>query len=232
MGNEPRILDEKTRRTLEERFQAELEEEVHLILFKGLGNDEYEDWCERLLRELEELSDKIRTSVYNVLEKTELIESYEIINTPTILISPEKGYKIRCAGSPMGYEAWSFLETIIAVSKGKSGLGSRAREVAREIVNKGIEVKASVFVTPSCPYCPQQVLAANRFAIEAKGYFTAECVEAQENFELATKFNVSGVPHTVIFVKERGEWVPKKDDIIGLRPEEVFAEEILEAIGK
>ena len=230
MANEHRLLDDKTRRTLTERFQNDLEEEVHIILFKGLGNEEYENWCERLLMELEELSEKITTSVYNVLEKTDLVEKYEIISTPTILISPEKGYKIRCAGSPMGYEAWSFIETIVAVSRGESGLGSKAKEVAREIVNKGIQVKASVFVTPSCPYCPQQVLAANKFAIEAKGFFTAECVEAQENIGLATKFNVSGVPHTVIFVKENDEWVPKRDDLIGLRPEEIFAEEILEAL--
>ncbi|GEM_PF-1115332 len=231
MVQKHRLLDDKTRRTLEERFQRDLEEEVHIVLFKGLGNEEYESWCERLLLELEELSEKIKVSVFNVLEKTDLIEKYEIISTPTILISPEKGYKIRCAGSPMGYEAWSFIETIVAVSKGESGLGLRAREVAREIINRGIEVKASVFVTPSCPYCPQQVLAANKFAIEAKGYFTAECVEAQENMDLAMKFNVTGVPHTVIFVKEDNGWVPKRDDLVGLRPEDMFAEEILEAIG-
>ena len=230
MVSEHRLLDDKTRRALTERFQNELEEVVHLILFKGIGNEEYENWCERLLKELEELSEKITASIYNVLEKTDLVEKYEIISTPTILISPEKGYRIRCAGSPMGYEAWSFIETIIAVSKGESGLGSEAKEVAKEIVSRGIEVKASVFVTPSCPYCPQQVLAANKFAIEAKGFFTAECVEAQENIELATRFNVSGVPHTVIFVKDNGEWVPKRDDLIGLRPEEIFAEEILEAL--
>ncbi len=230
MVHEHRLLDDKTRKALTERFQNELEEEVHLILFKGIGNEEYENWCERLLKELEELSEKITASIYNVLEKTDLVEKYEIISTPTILISPEKGYKIRCAGSPMGYEAWSFIETIVAVSKGESGLGSKAKEIAKEIVSRGIEVKASVFVTPSCPYCPQQVLAANKFAIEAKGFFTAECVEAQENIELATKFNVSGVPHTVIFVKDNGEWVPKRDDLVGLRPEEIFAEEILEAL--
>jgi len=230
MVREHRLLDDKTRKALTERFQNELEDRVHLVLFKGLGSEEYENWCERLLMELEELSEKITASVYNVLEKTDLVEKYELISTPTILISPEKGYKIRCTGSPMGYEAWSFIETIVAVSRGESGLGSKAKEVARKIVDRGIQVKASVFVTPSCPYCPQQVLAANKFAIEAKGFFTAECVEAQENINLATKFNVSGVPHTVIFVKENGEWVPKRDDLVGLRPEEIFAEEILEAL--
>jgi len=229
MDNERKLLDDKTRRTLAERFQNDLEEEVHLILFKGLGNEDYENWSERLLKELEELSDKIKATVYNVLENTDLVEKYEIISTPTILISPEKGYKIRYAGSPMGYEAWSFIETIVAVSKGESGLGERAKEVLKEIASKGIEVKASVFVTPSCPYCPQQVLTANKFAIEAKGLFTAECVEAQENIELATKFNVSGVPHTVIFAREDGEWIPKRDDLVGLRPEDIFAEEVLEA---
>ncbi len=231
MNKERKLLDDKTRRTLAERFQNDLEGQVHLILFKGLGNEDYEDWSERLLKELEELSDRIKVTVHNVLEKTDLIEKYEVISTPTILISPDKGYKIRFTGSPMGYEAWSFIETIVAVSKGESGLGKRAREVLREITNRGIEVKASVFVTPSCPYCPQQVLTVNKFAIEAKGLFTAECVEAQENIELATKFNVTGVPHTVIFVREDGEWIPKRDGLVGLRPEDIFAEEVLEAVG-
>jgi len=55
-----------------------------------------------------------------------------------------------------------------------------------------------VFVTPTCPYCPRAVLTAFRFAMESDKV-RASMVEASEFPHLANKYQVSGVPHTVIW---------------------------------
>ena len=55
-----------------------------------------------------------------------------------------------------------------------------------------------VFVTPTCPYCPRAVLLAHQMAMENPQMIRAEGVEATEFPELANRFNVRGVPQTVI----------------------------------
>jgi thiol-disulfide isomerase/thioredoxin len=55
-----------------------------------------------------------------------------------------------------------------------------------------------VFVTPSCPHCPRAVLLAHQMAMENPQMIRAEGVEATEFPELANRFNVRGVPQTVI----------------------------------
>ena len=76
------------------------------------------------------------------------------------------------------------------------------------------------FVTPSCPYCPQQVLLDNRIAIESKGNVKAICVEAEENMVLSQKWKVKSVPQQVI-----------NEDVdsvtIGVQPENVFIDQVL-----
>jgi hypothetical protein len=55
-----------------------------------------------------------------------------------------------------------------------------------------------VFVTPTCPYCPNAVLLAHQMAMENPGMIRAEGVEATEFPELSNRFGVSGVPQTTI----------------------------------
>lgn len=220
------ILDERSRKMLSERMNRQMMDTVGIVLLKGLGNEEYEDWSEALVRELEEISDKVEVRVLNVTQETDLVKKYDIVSTPTILISPNRGYRIRWTGSPLGHEAWSFVETIVAISGGDSGLSDGSKKATAMITEVGKTLKASVFVTPTCPYCPQQVLLANRFAIETKGLLESECVEVQENPGLAMEFGISTVPLSVIFVREGQEWVRKKD-IVGLQPQEKFSAEII-----
>ena len=54
-----------------------------------------------------------------------------------------------------------------------------------------------MFVTPSCPYCPQMARLAYHMALESP-HITAEVIEAQEFTELSQRFKVRAVPTTVI----------------------------------
>lgn len=54
-----------------------------------------------------------------------------------------------------------------------------------------------VFVTPTCPYCPRAVLLAHKLAI-ASEWVTSDAVDATEFPDLAQRYEVHGVPRTVI----------------------------------
>ncbi len=224
-----RVIDEQTASQLKARFDAEMVRPIELIMFKGVGNEEYSQWTEQLLKELDELSDKIRVEIHDVTLEPELIEEFKVAKTPTILIDPRSGYKIRYTGAPAGYEAWAFVETMILVSRDDSGLSDRVREILREARNYDKEAHIMIFVTPTCPYCPNQVLLANKFAIELKGQVEADCVEAYENPDLADMFHVSAVPHNVIAVRDDGKEVPKEISI-GVQPEEKYAMDLIKAL--
>jgi len=81
-------------------------------------------------------------------------------------------------------------------------------------------VKISVFVTPTCPYCPRAALTAHNMAL-ASDMVTAEVIEANEFFDLSEQFGVSSVPHIAI---NRN---PDKF-FIGAYPEPQFLQQVLD----
>jgi glutaredoxin-like protein len=82
-------------------------------------------------------------------------------------------------------------------------------------------VHLQVFVTPSCPYCPQAVVLAHSLAL-ASDNIQAEMVETSEFRELTKEFNVSGVPDTLI---NQGA-----GRVVGAVPEENLIAEIQKAL--
>jgi alkyl hydroperoxide reductase subunit AhpF len=58
-------------------------------------------------------------------------------------------------------------------------------------------VHVQVFVTPTCPYCQSSVMLAHQMAV-ASPMVRGDMVEATEFPHLATKYQVMGVPRTVI----------------------------------
>ncbi len=100
---------------------------------------------------------------------------------------------MRFYGIPTGYEFASLLESVEMVARGDSGLAPATGEKLRSLATP---VNLQVFVTPTCPYCPRAVLTAFRFAMESE-MVHASMVEATEFPQLANRYQVSGVPHTV-----------------------------------
>lgn len=224
-----KIIDESTASQLRARFDAEMVRPIELVMLKGVGNEEYSEWTEQLLKELDDLTDKISVEIHDVTLEPELIEEYNVSRTPTILIDPKAGYRIRYTGAPAGYEAWAFVETLILVSRDDSDLSDKTREILREVRYYDKYAHIMIFVTPTCPYCPNQVLLANKLAIELKGQVEADCIEAYENPDLADTFHVSAVPHNVIAVRENGREIPKEISV-GVQPEEKYAIDLIKAL--
>ncbi len=206
------FIPEESREMLLERF-GELDRKVILEVFVDEGTENpYNILTMMFVNDLARLSEKIEARV-NILGNKKSVK-YKVTRSPTVLINPEE-YNIRYTGAPVGEEGRSFIETIMLISKGKSGLSDDSRKILDEITEKR---HVQVYVTPGCPYCPGQVLNAFRAAIERPEFISAECVESTENPDLAKNYKVGSVPHTII------------NDITvsrGLEPEERFMAELL-----
>jgi thioredoxin reductase (NADPH) len=78
--------------------------------------------------------------------------------------------------------------------------------------------EVQVFVSPTCPYCPQQALQAMAAGIVNPAQVSAEIIEIYENQDLAEQLGSLAVPQTFINGIFTGP---------GLQPEEVFVETLL-----
>jgi glutaredoxin-like protein len=101
---------------------------------------------------------------------------------------------LRLYGIPAGYEFASLLGALDLVARGDSGLAPASRQKLKAVSRP---LALQVFVTPTCPYCPRAVTLAFQMAMESPS-ISAAMVEATEFPHLAGRYQVSGVPHTVI----------------------------------
>ena len=119
---------------------------VRLIHFTQELNLEYGREAMQLVEELAGFSDKLSGEVYNYLLDKDRVAEYGIDKVPATVIRNGKDYGIRFYGIPAGYEFSTILDTIVAVSKGDSGLKPESREKLATITEP---MHLEVFVTPT-----------------------------------------------------------------------------------
>lgn len=221
------ILKEDDRKAITEFFGNELREPVNIVVFTqrksslllpDVPSCEMCEDTEQLLQEIAGLSGKLKLEVYDFVKDLDKKEEYKVDKIPAIIIRNNEDYGIRFYGIPSGYEFSSLIEAIRDVSRKETGLSTTTKERLKD-VNKDIHIQ--VFVTPTCPYCPQAVRFAHQMALENK-YIHSDMVEVQEFIYLAHRYNVFGVPLTVI---------NEDMSIEGSVPEKLFLLYVLEAAG-
>ena len=111
----------------------------------------------------------------------------------------------------MGEEARTFLEILILIGMGKSQLSDQSLKVIKRVDS---DRRIKIFVSPTCPYCPQQAINAVKTAIEMPQRVSLEIVDIQSEPELADQYSAQSVPQAFA-----------NDVLIGLgaQSEEVFA---------
>ncbi len=211
------FLNEKTRGEVREMLSG-LSGEVALLLFTGGPECLYCEETRQLLEEIAGLSDRLRLEVRNIARDREVAEHYGIDKTPALVVQGEQDQGIRFFGIPSGYEFGTLLETIRLVSANDPELSP---ELLEKVGRIGRPVHLQVFVTPTCPYCPQAVVAAHKLAL-ASEHIRADMVEATEFPDLARRYRVMGVPRTVL-----GE----EEAIEGAVPTEHLVEWLLSEVG-
>jgi glutaredoxin-like protein len=187
------MIQERDRQEILKYFE-ELVHPVRIINFTQSFECQYCRETRQLLEEIAELSDKIHVDVYDFMKDKAEANRFNIEKIPATIIMAEKDYGIRLYGIPSGYEFTTILQDILMVSKRDSGLSAGSKEKVAAIKEP---LHLQVFVTPTCPYCPQAVITAHQIAFESDRV-TADMVEATEFPQLAQRYHVMGVPKTVI----------------------------------
>lgn len=191
------LLKEEDRKHLIEHFKS-LKTPVKLVVFTQTTECQYCQETRMIAEELSDLSDKISLEVYDFVKDGEIAEQYNIDKIPATVVmqggDEPRDFGIRYFGIPSGYEFSSLIEDIVMVSSGESGLSAATKDILAKLDQ---QVHLQVFVTPTCPYCPQAVRLAHQLAFESD-LVQGDMVEAIEFPHLSMKYQVQGVPRTVI----------------------------------
>jgi glutaredoxin-like protein len=187
------VLPDDVKVQVREAF-AELKDPVRLVIFTQALECALCQQNRELLEEIAELSDQITAEVYDFVADKEQVEAYGVDKIPAVAILGEEDHGIRFYGIPAGYEFTSLVHAIRLVG----GLGSQLDEDTRAKAGALSDpVHLQVFVTPTCPYCPQAVALSYEMAYVSP-MVRADGIESTEFPQLAIKYQVAGVPRTVI----------------------------------
>ncbi len=208
------IIPDDVKKAIKESFLESLKDDVLLEVYTQKGkNDQFNEAAVSLVKAIAELSGKLKVSFHTVGDAQ--AAKRNVTRSPSVLIAPDK-YRIRYTGAPLGEEGRSFLIAIMMASTGKALL---TEDTLKKMTNELREKRdIQVFVSPTCPYCPQQVLSAFSAAIVKPDLVSAEAVEIYENQDLAENLGSLAVPQTFMNGTFTGA---------GLQPEPMFTETLL-----
>jgi len=139
------LLNERDRREVEKQLTT-LTGPVTLVNFTQELACQYCRETELLLKEVAELSNKIRLEIYNFQLDKAQVAQYRVDKIPATIVTGAKDYGVRFYGIPLGYEFASFLAAIKDVSRGGTDLSEESRAALTEIVQP---VHLQVFSTPT-----------------------------------------------------------------------------------
>ncbi len=208
------LMDQDTQNQVRDLL-AGIKSPVTLQMFSQESECGYCKETQQILEEIAELSDLVSLQVSDFVADKALAESLGVDKIPAVAVLGDDGqdYGIRFFGIPSGYEFTSLLEAIILVGTGELGITDSTRAFLDSLEEP---LHLQVFVTPTCPYCPRAVVLAHHLAY-ASDKVTADMVEVSEFPHLGSRYNVMGVPRTVI-----------NDDtyIEGAAPEQMLLEKL------
>jgi thioredoxin reductase (NADPH) len=208
------LIPDDVQQTIQEMLRETLKEDVVIEVFTERGrNDQFNEAAVGLVKALAPLSEKLKVTYHAIGDEQSVKRG--VTRSPSILIAPDK-YRIRYTGAPMGEEGRSFLTAIMMVSAGKPLLSEPSIRQITEQLHEKRDIQ--VFVSPTCPYCPLQVLSAFSAAIIRPDLVSAEAVEIYENRDLAENLGSLAVPQTFMNNTFTGA---------GLQPEPLFMESLM-----
>jgi thioredoxin reductase (NADPH) len=214
MSDGVQVQDNMERAVLEQA-QAELAKilghmpnDIPLLLFATpLRNDIFSDAARKVIRAVRQLAPRVSLREYDLSH--EMANKWNAEYSPSLLFDPEH-YNIRWLGAPIGEETMTFVEILKMVGYRTSDISEASLNVLEKIDSPR---SIKIFVSPTCPYCPQQVVNASKAVLEKPEMISLEIIDIQANPELADKYSAQSVPQTFV-----------NDELIslGAQPEELF----------
>ncbi len=166
-----------------------LPNEVPVMLFteKG-GNDALNMAARELLKSFSKISSRVVFSEFDL--KSEEAGKRNVTSGPTLIFDPDR-YSIRYLGVPYGEEARTLVGMILLIGFRTGNMSEQALKVIKRI---GSRREIKVFVSPTCPYCPEQAINAVKTAIERPDIASVEIIDIQSNQETANRYSAFSVP--------------------------------------
>lgn len=180
---------------------------IHLFTETGV-NAVLNDAARNLIKAFGQLTSKIVFEEHDLAH--ELAKKWRIETSPAILFDPDH-FPIRYLGVPFGEEGRTFLALLILIGLRTSNLNAQSAKVLQKLDSPRL---VKVFVSPTCPYCPEQALNAIKTAIERPDMISLEIIDIQCNPAIAERYSAFSVPVTYA------------NDVLiaqGAQPEELFA---------
>jgi glutaredoxin-like protein len=211
------ILSDENREDVRDVFEG-MDRDVTAHVFTD-GDCEYCEETVELNEELAALTDRYSVEIHSMDDAAaEEWDAGKYGSAPVTVLTDGEIRGVRYYGIPSGQEFGAYVRDIVAVSTGETGLDESIKADLAEIDEP---VDITVFVTLTCPHCPQAVETAHKFAIE-NPMITSEMVESQEFMDLAQEYGVRGVPQVNIN-GEDGEFT-------GAQPPQQFLEQVKAAL--
>ncbi|MBI5583638.1 MAG: FAD-dependent oxidoreductase [Deltaproteobacteria bacterium] len=206
--NDQEVLLDQLQRQVAAVFEK-MPYDVPLLLFTDPPKNEvFIQTAREVIRTFRNISSKISLREYGLTHK--LAKKYNVDRVPTLLFDPDR-YPLRWLGVPIGEEGRTFLEMLLIMGYREPGLERETQKILERIK----EPRAmQLFVSPTCPYCPQQAINAIKAVIARPELFSLEIIDIQVNPDLGDRYNAFGVPLTLA----NGIQIAQ-----GAQPEELFA---------
>ena len=211
------LFNEDVKKQLKDIFEG-LNKPVNMVLFTDESDCETCKETTEFMKEMEELSEKMTLELYDVKKNHEQAKLYKVDKAPGIVLLDEnkKDFGVVFSGIPAGHEINSFISGIMELSGSGETL---PQEVTTQLAELDKPVKIKVFVTLACPHCSGAVSKAHKLAYENEN-IEAEMIECSTFPELASKYNVQGVPKIVF---------NETEELIGNQPFDQFIEAVMKA---
>jgi glutaredoxin-like protein len=213
------ILDNESKAQLKEFFEK-IDKKVEVILITDENNKvpqvDFNQIAKELMEELKEVSNG--KFDYTVRENDSAFAKALGIDTeetsgkfgPTFVFKDNP--RMIFLGLPAGHEFSVFMEDITILAHGHAHIPEDLAEKIKGI-NRKLEV--IVFVTPTCPYCPQMSFFAHSMAYLNEN-IRGIVVDATEFPEFANAFSVMGVPRTIVRDAETKEVLADQEGAVPL----------------
>lgn len=193
----------KDQEALQAKFAAEMGAPVKIDFFTqretkleapGVEPCAYCKPTQDMLQELSGLSDLISLRIHQFEDNTEEKAEFGVERVPGIVLrGPGPGF-FKYYGIPGGTEFPAFVDSLVDLSRWETLFSPESVKALSELT---ADVSVRVFVTPTCPYCPQMARATFMMGMISE-HVKAEIIEINEFPELAKRYKVEAVPLTVI----------------------------------
>ena len=208
-SNPDKVLSDTDKAELN-KMLVNMDGNVEILFFKSESGCFSCTKTETLVREIDQLSNKISLKVYDVEKDKEIATKYDIELVPAIVVVGKENYGLKHYGFPGGKEFNPLFEAMIYSSMSRP---QATEEITKKLNTIENPVEVKVFVTSTCPSCPDMVRIADMYSIVSDKISTV-VIMSNEFEDYSKNYKITAVPTTVINENFRKEGLMDEESFI------------------